>query len=191
MSFRITKVYTKQGDQGETRLGGGQVVPKESLRIRTYGVVDELNSAIGIALAFEPVEPVTQALTRIQHQLFTLGGDLCVLQEDKKKWRMAGIEAMDVTALEKVIDELNGQLPALEEFILPGGSTASAFLHQARCLCRRAETLLAELMRQEQVSPFVLPYLNRLSDMLFVLARYQNQATGITEVSWQKDDNEI
>jgi len=188
MSFRITKVYTRQGDKGETRLGGGQVVPKESLRIRTYGVVDELNSAIGIVLAFEPVQPIAQKLTQVQHDLFTLGGDLCVLQEDKKELQMAGIEASHLTSLEKTIDKLNGQLPPLKEFILPGGSRVAAFLHQARCVCRRAETLLAELSQNEEVGAFVLPYLNRLSDLLFVMARYHNQASGITDVYWQKDD---
>ena len=186
MSLRITKVYTRQGDQGETRLGGGQKVSKDSSRIEAYGTVDELNSVIGIALTFDPTEKVREALTKIQHELFTLGGDLCILEEDKNKWDMAIIQAEHVETLEKLMDELNKELKPLEEFILPGGTRAASFLHQARCVCRRAERLVVQLSRKEKMGPDVLKYLNRLSDALFVLARYENLKNGVEDVYWKK-----
>ena len=186
MGLRITKVYTKQGDKGTTRLGGGQEVSKNSSRIRTYGTVDELNSVIGIAVSFEPSPDVKTELTKIQHELFTLGGDLCVLEEDKQKWEMQQIEEHHVDDLEKLMDRLNEELKPLEDFILPGGTNVSAFLHQARCVCRRAETLLVQLSREEQIGEPVLKYLNRLSDTLFVLARYENFKRGIEDVYWRK-----
>ncbi len=185
--MRITKVYTKQGDKGKTRLGGGQTVSKTSLRIRTYGTVDELNSCIGLAQAFEPAEKVQDALTQIQHRLFTLGGDLCVLEEDKVKWGTKGMEEKHVTALEKLMDELNETLKPLEEFILPGGTKAAAFLHQARCVCRRAESLAVQLSLEEQLGGHVIQYLNRLSDALFVLARFDNYANSVSDVLWNKN----
>lgn len=186
MALRITKVYTRQGDGGETRLGGGQKVSKDSLRIKTYGTVDELNSVIGIALAFEPADRVKVELTKIQHQLFTLGGDLCVLEEDKQSWKMKVIEAADVDALEKLMDNLNEELQPLEDFILPGGTKVAGFLHQARCVCRRAERLAIELSKVEQIGANVIKYLNRLSDALFVLARYENFKRDSDDVYWNK-----
>lgn len=186
MGLRITKVYTRQGDDGETRLGGGQKVAKDSVRIRTYGTVDELNSVIGIAQSFDPQAAVQQALESIQHQLFTLGGDLCVLQEDKNKWPMKIITAEDVEGLEKLMDGLNEELQPLEDFILPGGTKVAAFLHQARCVCRRAETLAVELSKVEKIGEHVVKYLNRLSDTLFVLARFENFKSGVNDVYWQK-----
>jgi len=184
--MRITKVYTRQGDDGETRLGGGQKVPKDSVRIKTYGTVDELNSVIGIALAFDPAAEIREALIQIQHDLFTLGGDLCVLEEDKHKWPMKTIKAADVEALEKLMDRLNEDLQPLEDFILPGGTKVAAFLHQARCVCRRAERLAVELSRHEKIGENVIKYLNRLSDALFVLARYENFRRGVDDVYWKK-----
>lgn len=186
MSLRITKVYTKQGDSGETRLGGGQKVSKASQRIKTYGTVDELNSAIGAALSFHPTSQVQKALTIIQHELFTLGGDLCVLREDKQKWDMATVGEKHVEELEKLMDKLNEELQPLEDFILPGGTQVSSFLHQARCVCRRAERLAVELSKAEDVGEQVLKYLNRLSDALFVLARYQNFKEGVEDIYWKK-----
>ncbi len=187
MSLRITKVYTKKGDKGTTRLGGGQEVAKDSTRILAYGTVDELNSVIGIAISFEPSVDVRNALTKIQHELFTLGGDLCVLEDDKQKWQMQQIEAAHVDALEKLMDRLNEELKPLEDFILPGGTKVSAFLHQARCVCRRAESLVVRLSKEEELGESVLKYLNRLSDTLFVLARYENLKNGIDDVYWQKE----
>ncbi len=185
--MRITKVYTKQGDKGTTRLGGGQAVGKDSLRIRAYGTVDELNSCIGLALSFEPAPRVATALTQIQHQLFTVGGDLCVLEADKKKWGTKGVDEQSVAALETLIDELNGSLKPLEEFILPGGTRVAAFLHVARCVCRRAESLAVELAAAGEIGPCVIKYLNRLSDALFVLARFENLEKGGGDVYWEKD----
>ncbi|MFQ6112455.1 MAG: cob(I)yrinic acid a,c-diamide adenosyltransferase [bacterium] len=186
MSLRITKVYTRQGDRGETRLGGGQKVPKDSPRIEAYGTVDELNSVIGVALAFDPADRVRDALTKIQHELFTLGGDLCILEEDKEKREMPVIEATHVETLEALIDDLNKELKPLEEFILPGGTKAATFLHHARCVCRRAERLVVQLSREEKIGQHVLKYLNRLSDALFVLARYENFKKGTEEPYWKK-----
>ena len=186
MGLRITKVYTRQGDDGETRLGGGQIVSKDSMRIHAYGTVDELNSTIGAAIAFKPASPVAQALIKIQHELFTLGGDLCILEVDKKKWEMKTIAATHVDDLEKLMDRLNEELKPLEEFILPGGTRVAAFLHQARCICRRAERWAIRLSREEKVGKNVVKYLNRLSDALFVLARYENFKLGIDDVFWEK-----
>lgn len=186
MSLRITKVYTKQGDDGTTRLGGGQKVAKDSTRIKAYGTVDELNSVMGTAISFEPAPEVKEALTRIQHELFTLGGELCVLEEDKQKWEMQQIEAQQVVALEKLIDQMNGDLKPLEDFILPGGTKVSGFLHQARCVCRRAERIVVQLSKEEKINKNVLKYLNRLSDALFVLARFENFKNGIEDAYWQK-----
>ena len=186
MGYRITKVYTRQGDQGETRLGGGQKVVKDSPRIEAYGTVDELNSIIGIVLAFDPDPKIAEALQQIQHELFILGGDLCILEEDKKSLNVPVIEAKHVEALEQLIDELNSELKPLEEFILPGGTKAAAILHQARCVCRRAERIAVRLAREEEIGPQVIKYLNRLSDALFVLARYENYKKGVEDVYWKK-----
>ncbi len=187
MGLRITKVYTRQGDNGTTRLGSGQEVAKDSTRIQAYGTVDELNSVVGIVISFEPIAEVKAALSKIQHELFTLGGDLCVLEEDKQKWEMQQIEINQVEALEKLMDQMNEELQPLEDFILPGGTKVSAFLHQARCVCRRAETLVVSLSKKEKIGESVLKYLNRLSDTLFVLARYENFKNGVEDVYWQKE----
>jgi len=187
VGLRITKVYTKKGDKGTTRLGGGQEVAKDSTRILAYGTVDELNSVIGIAISFEPSVDVRTTLTNIQHELFTLGGDLCVLEKDKKKWQMQQIKSAHVDALEELMDRLNEELKPLEDFILPGGTKVSAFLHQARCVCRRAESLVVKLSKEEELGESVLKYLNRLSDTLFVLARYENFKNGLDDVYWQKE----
>lgn len=187
MPVRISKVYTRQGDLGETRLGGGQKVGKDSPRIAAYGTVDELNSVIGVVLCFDPCDEVRQALVQIQHELFVLGGDLCVLEEDKGKWEMPSVREEHVSALERLIDSLNEELEPLQEFILPGGTRAAAFLHQARTVCRRAERHVVELSRAEKVGPVVIKYLNRLSDALFVLARYDNHKAGVEEVYWKRE----
>jgi cob(I)alamin adenosyltransferase len=182
---RITKVYTKRGDKGETSLGGGQRVPKDSLRVQVYGTVDELNSHIGVALAVGLCDKLANALPPIQNELFDLGSDLCFTEEDKLKYKMPQIEAEHVTRLEKLIDEMGAEMEPLKNFILPGGSLGSAHLHVARTVCRRAEREATTLAREEGIGEFVLPYLNRLSDALFVMARYENLKQGVAEPLWQ------
>lgn len=181
---RITKVYTRTGDDGNTRLGGGQRVAKDSLRIETYGTVDELSSVLGGALAAGVEEELAVALRRVQNELFNLGSDLCVLEEDKERMPVPGIEERHVTALEKLMDRLSEDLEPLENFILPGGTPAAAWLHLARTVCRRAERLLVALSREETVGSHTLRYLNRLSDTLFVMARWQNHRHEVDDPLW-------
>lgn len=182
---RLTKIYTKTGDKGLTALGGGQRVPKDHLRVQVYGTVDELNSQIGVALAGGLCQRLTQVLTTIQNELFDLGSDLCFLEEDKAKYPIPQIEVRHVTKLEELIDEMSAVVGPLENFILPGGSVGSAQLHVARTICRRAEREAATLAREEGVGVHVLTYLNRLSDALFVMARYENHQRDVPEPLWQ------
>ena len=184
--MRITKVYTRVGDGGDTYLGGGQKVPKESLRIEAYGTVDELNSYLGVALTAGLDPSLVPFLLRVQNDLFHLGSDLCVLEEDKKKFKIPQIEKRHVDALEAEIDRMQEHLKPLEEFILPGGSPGAAHLHVARTVCRRAERLVVALSRKEAVGPFTIMYLNRLSDCLFVMARHENRMKGVVDPQWQK-----
>ncbi len=184
--MRITRVYTRTGDKGETGLGGGQRVPKDSLRIETYGTVDELNSYLGVAIASCTDPEIRSHLEEMQHRLFDVGGDLCVLDEDKAKYKMPPFPDDQATHLEQVMDKATEELAPLEEFILPGGTPCAAHLHVARCICRRAERLAVSLAREEKVSPSVVPYLNRLSDALFVLARLANKRAGQSDVFWKK-----
>jgi len=181
---RITKVYTKTGDDGRTGLGGGQRVEKDSPRIEAYGTVDELNSQIGVALASGLCEPLAAALGSIQNDLFHLGSDLCTLEPDKERRPVPRIEQRHVAALEKVIDRLSEELPPLENFVLPGGCPGAAQLHVARTVCRRAERLVVALARLESVGTQTVPYLNRLSDALFVMARYENRKRGVADILW-------
>lgn len=181
---RITKIYTRTGDGGTTRLGSGQEVPKEHLRIQSYGTVDELNSQIGVALAQGLEESLAAELSRIQNELFHLGSDLCILEEDKATLEVPRIEQRHIDALENLIDRLSQEVGPLENFVLPGGSIGAAHLHVARTVCRRAERLLAALSRQEAIGPRTLAYLNRLSDALFVMARYENRKRGIDDTCW-------
>jgi len=181
---RITKVYTRTGDDGTTSLGTGKRVPKTDRRVRAYGTVDELNSQIGAALAAGPVSSLVEPLRRIQNDLLCLGADLCIPDSDKPAHPGPRIEKRHVVWLEELIDSLNAQLPPLRNFVLPGGSPAGAALHVARTVCRRAERLVAALRRKKLVGDQVLVYLNRLSDALFVLARYQNRQAGAVEAQW-------
>ena len=181
---KLTKIYTKTGDDGTTALGAGRRVPKDALRIETYGTVDELNSLIGEAVA-GGLEPwLASELARIQNELFHLGSDLCTLEADKAKRPVPRIEERHVQALETAIDTMNETLGPLLNFILPGGSEGAARLHVARTVCRRAERLAVGLARDEEVGAFVVPYLNRLSDALFVMARFENKHRGIEDVLW-------
>jgi cob(I)alamin adenosyltransferase len=181
---RITRVYTRTGDDGTTGLGGGQRVPKDSPRIAAYGTVDELSSQIGVAIAAGLDGRLAAALERIQNELFNAGSDLCILEEDKGRMPVPVVEERHVLALERLMDELSEELPALDNFILPGGSPAAAALHVARTVCRRAERLLVALTREEAIGPFTLVYLNRLSDALFVMARYENRKKGVPDILW-------
>jgi cob(I)alamin adenosyltransferase len=181
---RITRVYTKTGDDGMTGLGSGQRVPKDSPRIEAYGTVDELNSQIGVVLAIGVNEEIAGALGRIQNELFHLGSDLCILEEDKLRLPVPEIGEGHVEALERLMDRLGQELSPLENFILPGGCAGAAALHVARTVCRRAERLVVALSRVEKVGGYTVVYLNRLSDALFVMARHENHRRGIPDVLW-------
>lgn len=181
---RLTKIYTKTGDDGTTALGGGQRVTKDDLRVQAYGTVDELNSQIGVALAHGLSARLAETLPAIQNELFHLGSDLCFIEEDKPKYALPQIEERHIEKLQDLIDELNEIVGPLKNFILPGGAPGAANLHVARTICRRAERDVVSLSRVEAVSLNVLPYLNRLSDALFVMARYENHARGVPEPLW-------
>jgi cob(I)alamin adenosyltransferase len=185
--MRITRVYTRKGDGGETGLGGGQKVGKDSLRVAAYGTVDELNSLLGVARALGLDAALVPLTERLQNELFQAGSDLCLLEEDKKRFRVAGMEARHVALLESDIDRLLEHLPPLKEFILPGGAPGAAQLHVARTVCRRAEREVVALGRKETIGPHIVPYLNRLSDLLFVMARHENRAKGVPEPEWRKE----
>jgi cob(I)alamin adenosyltransferase len=182
---RLTKIYTKKGDAGETSLGGGQRVPKDHLRVEVYGVVDELNSLIGVAVAGGLCERLAQVLPEIQNELFDLGSDLCFLEEDKAKYPVPQVQERHVARLEALIDELWAAVGPLQNFILPGGTPGSAQLHVARTVCRRAERIATTLAREEAISELALAYLNRLSDALFAMARYENFVRGVPEPLWR------
>ena len=182
---RLNNIYPRRGDTGTTGLGGGQRVAKDSLRVQAYGAVDELNATLGVALAQGVCDRLAQELPAIQNELFDLGSDLCFLEEDKAKHPLPQIEERHVTHLEQLIDEMTAAVGPLANFILPGGSPGSAQLHVARTVCRRAERTVATLAREEGVGAFVLAYLNRLSDALFVMARYENYARGVAEPLWR------
>ncbi len=180
MGNRLSKIYTKTGDDGTTGLGDGTRVAKDSARVAAYGTVDEANSTIGLLLAAEMPDDVRELLTRVQHQLFDLGGELCIPGH-------AAIFDADVEALEARLDHYNDDLPALKDFILPGGGEAAARCHIARTVVRRAERETVALSRLEAVRPQAIRYLNRLSDLLFVLARVLARASGHGEVLWNHD----
>lgn len=182
----LTKIYTRGGDKGETSLGGGQRVPKDDLRVEAYGDADELNASLGVAIALGVQDSRLQTeLAEIQNTLFNLGSDLCFREEDKLKYAgLPKVEERHVVLLEESIDAMNELLGPLTNFILPGGSPAAAQLHLARTVCRRAERRLATLSHHEEVSPWPGRYLNRLSDWLFVAARFENRAAGQSETLW-------
>ncbi len=180
---RITRVYTRTGDDGTTGLGVRARVRKDDGRVEAYGAVDELNSALGVAVASGPSSTVTESLRRIQQELFHLGSDLCVPQDDEAP-PVPRIEERHVAALEKTIDRLQNDLAPLANFVLPGGCPAAAALHLARTICRRAERRLVTLAAVETVGAPALTYVNRLSDALFVMARYENLVRGEQDVLW-------
>jgi cob(I)alamin adenosyltransferase len=180
--IQIMKIYTKKGDKGNTSLYGGKSIQKNSNRIEAYGTVDELNSVIGMVLTSELTEDGMNILNEIQHQLFILGADLATLPEKKAKIERIG--STHIQQLEQWIDKLDDKLPALTHFILPGGSAAGASLHMARTVCRRAERKVVALKQDDPVSDECVIYLNRLSDLLFVMARYENHESGVKETKW-------
>jgi cob(I)alamin adenosyltransferase len=177
------KIYTKTGDDGTTSLFSGGRVSKTHLRVEAYGTVDELNSVLGAARAANPHPTTDEWLARIQTQLFHLGADLATPLDAKAEW-VVRMDAETVTLLENGIDEMTAQLPPLKNFILPGGTPAAAQIHVGRTVCRRAERVTVELRTHEPIGDQVLLYLNRLSDFLFTLARWENQQAGVTEDQW-------
>jgi cob(I)alamin adenosyltransferase len=181
MGKRLSKIYTRTGDDGSTGLGDGTRTPKDSARVEAYGTVDEANSAIGIVLSHGRVpESVRDSLTEVQHDLFELGGELCIPGH-------AAIKDADVERLEHDLDRHNSELPALQDFILPGGGPAAAACHLARTIVRRAERRVKTLADAESVREEAMRYLNRLSDLLFVYARVIARAESGQEVLWKRD----
>ncbi len=192
MAIRITRVYTRTGDRGETAVVGGRRVPKDSQRIVSYGAIDELNSILGIvrALAAErktspAVVRLVEILTRLQNELFDVGSELATPRDAEYEgmWR---VSANEVKALEQMIDACQETLEPLKSFVLPGGGVLGAFLHQARTACRRAEIEILRLSRAEELNPLVIRYVNRLSDLLFVLARWIAKQAGEAEALWER-----
>jgi cob(I)alamin adenosyltransferase len=179
---RLTRIYTRAGDAGATSLGDGARVPKTDLRIEAYGTVDELNSLVGLALAGELPDEFRPWLERVQNDLFDLGADLSVPLEDDRRERLR-VTARQVEQLEELCDLVNERLEPLKSFVLPGGTEAAARLHVARAVCRRAERLAVALAAEHDVNPAALAYLNRLSDLLFILARAAN--AGSPEPLWR------
>jgi len=177
------KIYTRTGDDGTTSLFSGGRVPKTHLRVEAYGTVDELNSVLGVARAHKPHPQTDTWLAQVQRQLLHLGADLATPLDAKAEW-VVRIDADMIQWLENTIDEMTAQLPELKNFILPGGTPAAASLHVARTVCRRTERLVAALQGQEALGDHVLVYLNRLSDFLFMLARWENMQAGEPDEKW-------
>lgn len=180
MGKRLTKIYTRTGDGGTTGLGDGSRIAKDDVRIEAIGCVDELNSVIGLLLCEELPDAVRECLTGVQHRLFDIGGELSIPGH-----RMVSDDS--VTGLEHILDDLNSDLPALRDFILPGGSRAAAVCHVARSVCRRTERRVHTLGKQVEINAASAHYLNRLSDLLFVMARHLNRAAGEPDVLWQRE----
>jgi cob(I)alamin adenosyltransferase len=190
---RITKVYTRTGDAGKTRLAGGQAVSKDSLRVEAYGTVDELNASVGLARAVNgesrhaaSTAQLEQDLRWVQNKLFDIGG-LLATAPGQVFANMPTIKAQDATRLERMIDRRQKDLAPLKEFILPGGGKVSAVLHQARTICRRAERICVRLAREETLDAQIIKFLNRLSDALFVWARWAAKTQGEPEFLWERD----
>jgi cob(I)alamin adenosyltransferase len=180
MAHRLSKITTRTGDGGDTGLGDGSRVSKASGRVRALGDLDELNSAIGLVLAENPPAEIAEALSDVQHDLFDLGGEVSIPGHTL-------LADAQVARLEATIERWNAELPALKEFILPGGTRAAAAAHLARTICRRAERALVELGERDQVSAPARQYLNRLSDLLFIAGRRLNRAAGGTDVQWRHE----
>ena len=175
------KIYTNTGDAGETGLFGGGRVPKDDSRVRAYGDVDELNATLGFAAALEPEDFEAATFQTIQRDLFSIGAELATPNPAKLR---AAVTSDQISALEQVIDRYDATLPPLKNFILPGGTPKAASLHLARTTCRRAERAVVTLAREQQINPLIIHYLNRLSDLLFVLARAVNKQAGRSDIAW-------
>ena len=178
--MRLSKIYTRQGDGGKTRLAEGTEVRKDTLLVETYGEVDELNSVIGLVISQGPDPKLKDYLEQVQHILFDVGGELASAGSIEPL-----VHETSVKLLETQIDELNGQLKPLEEFILPGGAETAATIHLARTVCRRCERRVVTLLMEHRINPHILEYLNRLSDLLFVMARYENLKKEHPEIFWK------
>lgn len=179
------KIYTKTGDKGETSLFGGQRVPKDNLRIEAYGTVDELNAYLGQAIASSKSEEIKKNLCKIQNELFTVGSDLATPDNKKIKKEIPRVNQEMIHKLENLIDKFDSKLPELRNFILPGGSMGASNLHIARTICRKIERRIVTLSKEENIGEYILQYLNRLSDLLFILARYENLVSETPDVIWQ------
>jgi len=184
---RLTKIYTRGGDKGETSLGDGARVPKHALRVEAYGTVDEANATVGLARLHTTGE-VDTMLARIQNDLFDLGADLCTPEAENPKHPPLRVSQAQIDRLEREIDAMNAKLKPLDSFILPGGTPAAAYLHLARTVARRAERLMTQLATREAINPLGIAYINRLSDHLFVLARHVND-DGAKDVLWVPGKN--
>lgn len=181
MGNRLSKIYTRTGDNGTTGLGDGTRVAKDSTRVEAMGTVDELNAVIGVLLAEPLPAAISETLTRVQHDLFDLGGEICIPGH-------VMVKAERITVLEETLDQLNDDLSPLKEFILPGGTRTAAYCHLARTVCRRAERQLIKLSHEETVTDVSLQYLNRLSDLLFVMCRVINKDAGCADVLWKNEN---
>ncbi|MBU2494483.1 MAG: cob(I)yrinic acid a,c-diamide adenosyltransferase [Bacteroidetes bacterium] len=179
------KIYTKTGDKGTTSLFGGKRVDKDDLRIETYGTVDELNALLGAAVSEIDNIELIEILRDIQIDLFTVGSDLATPEENNVNFAVPRIQSNHAEKLEKYIDKFTDRLPPLKNFILPGGSKGSSLLHLARTVCRRGERAVVKLGRKEKIGENILVYLNRLSDLLFVLARYANLVSSTPDIEWK------
>ena len=191
--IRLDRIYTKAGDKGHTRLVGGQKVRKDSTRIDCYGTVDELSSVLGLARTLLMVKDaptgaadMAEVVKRIQNELFNLGSDLATLPADRHP-KQPVIEERHVEGLERDLDRWNDSLPELRSFILPGGGMVAAYFHLARTICRRAERVAVKLTTEEEIGPWAIPYLNRLSDALFVMSRHASRVYDEAEPLWEPE----
>lgn len=184
------KIYTKTGDQGETGLYGGPRVSKDDIRIEAYGTVDELNSVLAVALIEVDNPDIYELLRKIQNQLFSIGADLATpIGKQNSRASIRTIKDHHITEIENAIDYFDAQLDPLKNFILPGGTAGGAYLHLARTVCRRAERRVVTLKNAVEINPNIILFLNRLSDLLFVLARFENKSAGVQDVPWKKEIN--